>query len=97
MAIRDRNINFRAPEETHTRLGALMKMFERDRSWIMRKAVDVFWVIIFAPHNLADFLHEWQAFTGKNGHAAATQLKLVFHEAPQQPFFPRISAQKEIA
>ena len=95
VAIRDKNINFRAPEQTHTRLGSLMKMFERDRSWIMRKAVDVFWTIIFAPHKLNEFFHEWQAFTGTNGHAGATQLKLVFHEQSNPPFFPKVSNYEE--
>lgn len=68
-----------------------MKMFERDRSWIMRKAVDIFWVIIFAPHNLSEFLREWEAFKGTNGQAKAKQLKLVFHEQVNTPWFPKIS------
>jgi len=42
-----------------------------------------------------EFFHEWQAFTGTNGHAGATQLKLVFHEQSNPPFFPKVSNYEE--
>ena len=97
VAISDRNINFRAPEETHLKIRELKAKFERDRSWIIRKAIDIFWTVIFYPANLREFFDEWEAFLRKNGPNGAThrttQLQLVFGE-PLPAMYPRFSGMR---
>lgn len=94
MAISDRNINFRAPEETFVRLKALMKLFERDRSWILRKAADVFFTLMFAPEKLREFYAEWQAYLGNNGQRGATQ-QFTFQFPPEVSFRPKFGYREE--
>lgn len=90
MAIPDVSLSFRASEETRRQLSDLMEMFERDRSWILRKAVAVFWLIVFDLTKLEEYIHDWQEFhRSKSQHRVSRQLKLVFNE-PNPPFFPRI-------
>lgn len=90
MAIPDVALSFRASEETRRQLGDLMRVFERDRSWILRKAVAVFWLIIFDLTKLEEFIHDWQELhRTKSQYRVSLQLKLVFSE-PIPTFFPRI-------
>lgn len=90
MAIPDTSLSFRASAETRKQLSELMAMFERDRSWILRKAVAVFWLIIFDLSKLEEFIRDWQEFhRTKPTHRVSRQLQLVFHE-PIPSMFPRI-------
>ena len=90
MAIPDASLSFRASEETRRQLADLMKMFERDRSWILRKAVSIMWLVIFDIAKLEHFIHDWQEFhRSKSQHRVSRQLNLVFGE-PNPSFFPRI-------
>ncbi len=94
MAISDRNINFRAPEETHGKLARLMEKFETNsRTWIILRAIDHFFVFVFTPWILREVFEEWEAFSRKIAQHGATQspkqLHLVFGE-PLPAMFPRI-------
>lgn len=91
MAIPDASLSFRASVETRKQLEDLMKMFERDRSWILRKAVSIMWLVIFDIAKLEQFIRDWQEFhRHKPTHRVAHQLKLNFNGHEQIKFFPRI-------
>ena len=90
MAISDRNINFRAPEQTLLELEAIQKLFHPylpDRSTTIRWVIRKFWEVLFTDTNLSDVLKQWQVIHGKT--PQHRQLQLVFGE-PSPTFFPRI-------
>lgn len=91
MAIPDTSLSFRASVETRKQLADLMAMFERDRSWILRKAVSIMWLVIFDIAKLEHLIHDWQEFhRHKPTHRVARQLKLNFNGCEEVKFFPRI-------
>lgn len=95
MAISERNINFRAPEQTLLELDAIQRLFHPylpDRSTTLRWVIRKFWELLFTNTNLSDVLQQWQVFTGKT--SQHKQLQLVFHE-PIPPMYPRIWFSKQ--
>src|ERR1700677_4861257 len=81
VAITDAFLSFRASVQTRQQLQDLMTLFERDRSWILRKAVAVFWLVIFDLAKLEEFIRDWQEFhRAKSTHRVSRQLNLVFSE-----------------
>lgn len=96
MAIPAPTINFRAPESTCSKLQDLMLLFERDRSWLLRKAVDVLWTLMFEIHKLEDFFREWKALSSKNSQYRATQLTLHFPTEPGMSFFMKIGNWRDV-
>ena len=98
MAISDRNVNFRASEATLKELADIQKLFHpflSDRSATIRWIVRKFWELLFTDTNFTEVLRDWQVFSGNNAQRCATQLKLVFHEYPNPPCYPRIGNYKE--
>lgn len=90
MAIPDRNINFRASEQTLSELHDIQNLFHPylpDRSSTLRWVIRKFWEVLFTDTNFTDVLAQWQAIQGKT--LQYKQLRLVFGE-PAPKFFPRI-------
>jgi hypothetical protein len=90
MSISDRLMQCRAPESLHEKVRELMKLFERDRSWVMRKAMETLWTLMFEPNKLVEFFNEWQAFKGTTSQYRVTQLRLAFTDM-EPSFFPKIN------
>ena len=91
MGISDRNINFRASEDTLRELADIQTLFHPflpDRSSTLRWIVRKFWEVLFTDTNLSEALRDWQVFSGKT--TQHKQLKLMFHEH-EASFFPRIN------
>ena len=97
MTISDRNINLRAPERTHSRLRTLMDLFERNRTWTVLEAADLFFEFMFTPHKLVDRYEEWQPFFRKIAqHTATPQMRILFPPHPDDvTFFPRFGPQRQ--
>ena len=95
MTISDVNINFRAPERTHSRIKDLMKLFERDRSWTCRQAADVFWTLMFDTAKLLPFIEEWQVFKSKNAQHDVAQMRIYFPAHPDDVAFRPMFRMKE--
>ena len=91
MAIPDTSLSFRASAETRKQLADIQKMFERDRSWVLRKCVAVMWLILFDLSKLEQFIHDWQEFhRTKPSSRVAHQLNLNFSGYERVTFFPRM-------
>jgi hypothetical protein len=91
MAIPDASLSFRASGETRKQLEDIMRLFERDRSWVLRKCVSFFWTFLFDLEKLEQVIRDWQVLKGSKRHDAVThQLKLNFNQHEKVTFFPRI-------
>lgn len=94
MAISNRNINFRAPEHTHGKIADLKRKFECSRTWVICKAVDVLWTLLFMPQTLREVFEQLEAFSRNISQHSVMhnpkQLQLVFNE-PLPAMFPRFS------
>lgn len=96
MGIRDTSLSFRASAETRLQLEDIMRMFERDRSWVLRKCVSFFWTFLFQTEKLTHVISDWQALKGSKRHDAVShQLKLDFNQYERVTFYPRIWFQKQ--
>ena len=90
MGTADRNVNFRASEQTHKELDDIQRLFHPflpDRSTTLRWIIRKFWEVLFTDTNLTDILKQWQVMHGKT--SQHKQLQLVFGE-PLPAMFPRI-------
>lgn len=92
MGISDDNINFRAPKATFDEIADLMQLWDRDRSWICREAVKVYWTLMFETQRLLQFIEEWQAFRGKTSQRAVARTAITVSKPDGHSFFPRISS-----
>ena len=96
MSVSDKNVNFRASEETMSEIADIQKLFQpflADRSSTLRWIIRTVWMLLFTDAKVIDAFKEWQLFSRDNAQREVAQLNFEFpRTATGCEFFPRVGS-----
>ena len=97
MGVSDKNVNFRASEQTLNEIADIQKLFHPflpDRSGTLRWIVRTMWQLLFTDRKLIELFREWQVISG-NASQHVQQLSIKFPPAvgANPGWFPKFGGQ----
>lgn len=93
MSVSDRNINFRASDDTMREIAEIQTLFQpflADRSSTLRWIIKTVWKLLFTDAKVIDAFRAWQMFSGNNSQHAELQMRISFPPQEGTSFFPKI-------